>query len=296
MRKSTICIAPALVLAMAGLTTGPALAASTGAIDVTYSCESGSWVITSEKSLGNVVVSDGTTEDKTEFDDLTPEIHTYEVEDADTELTTIWVKAGNNASGDGPGYGKRFDLADPGCVPEDPDADGDGYPASVDCDDTDATINPGATDIPNDGIDQNCDGEDLLVGEGDPRFTLIWDSADDLDLHVIEPGGERLWYADRSSATGGLLDRDDNVGVCGGDAEPGGVENVYWPVGSAPSGTYTIEIDNYSDCDDGNTGTWTLQVHQDGVLVNSFTGSEGDNVGLAYSGEFKVFQTTYTRP
>ena len=40
------------------------------------------------------------------------------------------------------------------------DADGDGYPASEDCDDADAAVNPGATEVC-DGVDNNCvDGVD----------------------------------------------------------------------------------------------------------------------------------------
>lgn len=48
-----------------------------------------------------------------------------------------------------------------------PDDDGDGSDASVDCDDDDPTIYPGASEIFNDGIDQNCDGADSIDADGD---------------------------------------------------------------------------------------------------------------------------------
>jgi poly(3-hydroxybutyrate) depolymerase len=51
-----------------------------------------------------------------------------------------------------------------GNPPLDPgiDSDGDGYNESSDCNDLDASINPGATEICNDGIDQSCSGSDLI--------------------------------------------------------------------------------------------------------------------------------------
>jgi len=40
------------------------------------------------------------------------------------------------------------------------DYDGDGYPASKDCNDKNAKINPGAVEVPNDKVDSNCNGDD----------------------------------------------------------------------------------------------------------------------------------------
>ncbi len=44
-------------------------------------------------------------------------------------------------------------------APADPDADGDGYPASTDCNDTLAAVNPGAVELCDaGGLDENCNG------------------------------------------------------------------------------------------------------------------------------------------
>jgi hypothetical protein len=67
----------------------------------------------------------------------------------------------------------NVDLDDPGCVPcEDNDEDGYGDPASesctypgLDCDDSDADVNPGATEICDNTVDDDCDG---LADGNDP--------------------------------------------------------------------------------------------------------------------------------
>jgi choline-sulfatase len=69
------------------------------------------------------------------------------------------------AIGDG-ALGLRFAL---GVARRLTDHDGDGFSARFgggDCDDNDATVYPGAEDVPGDGIDQNCEGGDAKVGAG----------------------------------------------------------------------------------------------------------------------------------
>jgi hypothetical protein len=75
--------------------------------------------ITSCKELSNVVLEfeDG---EHYKFDDL--EGHCITLGAGDRHIVGVWVKAGNNKSGDGPGYGKRFD-SDLDCEPPpEPDA------------------------------------------------------------------------------------------------------------------------------------------------------------------------------
>ena len=75
----------------------------------------------------------------------------------------------------------------------------------------------------------------------DVRASLIWDNRNDLDLHMITPSGEHIFYGHKQSICRGELDVDRNVR--GETTKP--VENIRWRKGTAPSGSYRLFVQNY---------------------------------------------------
>ena len=89
------------------------------------------------------------------------------------------------------------------------DADGDGFPAGVDCNDADKAIYPGAPDACGDGVDQNCDGHDRSIEECDADGdgeSISQGDCDDADPNVHTGAFERC------------NGKDDN---CNGESDEG---------------------------------------------------------------------------
>lgn len=82
------------------------------------------------------------------------------------------------------------------------------------------------------------------AGTGDIAFRLVWDGQSDLDLYVEDPAGTCIFFGQRGSSTGGLLDVDCNSGSDHLCEHP--VENVYWPSGTAPVGPYLYWLEAHS--------------------------------------------------
>lgn len=131
------------------------------------------------------------------------------------------------------------------------------------------------------GDNQHC-VSGLCAGVGDVTVTLQWDTAHDLDLHVIDPSGDELKYDQKTSPSGGELDIDAHAGCSAGV----GVENVFWPTGGAPDGVYQVFVNNYSACDAG-AGSFTVTVSAYGV-TESYTYDIGAESEKAYVLEFDL--------
>ena len=126
------------------------------------------------------------------------------------------------------------------------------------------------------------------VGTGDIQVTLSWDSDSDVDLHVVAPGGDEIYYGRRESPTGGTLDLDSNAG-CSIDSVRN--ENITWPVGRAPRGPYTVRVDYWSSCNVAQTN-YSVLVNNGGsvqLVTGSFTGG-GDRGGAGSGRTVATFE------
>lgn len=109
------------------------------------------------------------------------------------------------------------------------------------------------------------------LGGGDIQVTLRWSGAADLDLHTVDPSGQHIYYGNSTSASGGQLDHDANAGCNGPADDDNPVENIYWPTGTAPNGSYQAWVSVWSTC--GAPVDWHLTVRRNGALIVDQTGS-----------------------
>ncbi len=184
------------------------------------------------------------------------------------------------------------------------DDDSDGYYSDSalcggnDCDDSDPTINPGATEIPYDGIDQDCSGLDAIDLDGDGYDGLTVDCND--ENAAINPGETDIPYdnIDQDCSGADLTDVDgdgyDAIPV-GSDCDdnsfsvyPGAPEVPYDGLDQDCNGSDLLDADGDgfdsdtvggSDCDDANPSMYpgAPEVPYDGVDQDC-SGADWDDV------------------
>jgi hypothetical protein len=107
----------------------------------------------------------------------------------------------------------------------------------------------------------------FVVGfTGDVQVSVAWDAASDVDLHVVDPRGEEIFYANPVSASGGQLDVDSNP-ACLLDGRQ--IENIRWG-SSAPGGSYTVRVDYWDAC--GVSATHYIVTVKNGSSTHTFSG------------------------
>lgn len=99
---------------------------------------------------------------------------------------------------------------------------------------------------------------------GEVEIALLWQNTDDLDLHVVDPAGERIFFGHRRSNSGGELDVDRNVS----ELTTTPVEHVVWPTGTAPRGTYQVIVHHFTDRGDSLATPFEVELLLDGEHKN----------------------------
>ena len=90
-------------------------------------------------------------------------INAYDTSQPDADIVDCGPSPDDDAQVDASDQVSGCEYARRADVPVPVDDDHDGFVAGFDCNDHNAAINQGATDVPGDGIDQNCDGFDTPV-------------------------------------------------------------------------------------------------------------------------------------
>ncbi len=128
----------------------------------------------------------------------------------------------------------------------------------------------------------------IRVGSGDLQVSLAFRPSQDLDLHLVEPTGEEIYYANRTSSSGGRLDLDSNP-ACRLDHKNN--ENITYEGVRPPSGQYIVRVDFWRSCDGGGAEFRVAVIVRGEVEVygGRFGPDEADGGGLGSGREICRF-------
>lgn len=123
---------------------------------------------------------------------------------------------------------------------------------------------------------RNNEHEDF--GTGPIQVTIDWDFMGDVDLHVIQPDGEEIYFGNERTRGrhGGHLDHDE---LNGGS---GSAENVYWSDPAA--GRYLVRVVFYrvsEEAPDGGNVLVTVKVNGQVTRYNVNLSTEGQSEDVA---------------
>lgn len=103
--------------------------------------------------------------------------------------------------------------------------------------------------------------------DGELRVSLSWSNYDDLDIHVIEPDKNHIYFRNRGikHSSSAMLDVDANGGVASTRTP---VENIIWTdKNKMMDGEYTVYVNNYVKRENSDTG-FTVEIECAGEVFN----------------------------
>jgi len=127
------------------------------------------------------------------------------------------------------------------------------------------------------------------VGTGDVQVSVSWDTPSDVDLHVVGPDNVEIYWA-HTASTSGNLDLDSKAACTIDNVNH---ENVTWPVGNAPAGTYTVRLDYWASCAVAATN-YVVTVKVAGSAAQVFTGQFTGSGDAGGTGAGRLI-TTFTK-
>jgi hypothetical protein len=132
----------------------------------------------------------------------------------------------------------------------------------------------------------------IQVGTGDVQVSVSWSDSSDVDLHVVDPSGDEIYYSQRTSPSGGKLDLDSNA-ACSRNSDHTfkSNENVVWPLGGGAHGTYTVRLDYWSACGVTAPTQYVVTVATAGGTPQTFSGSFTGSGDAGGAGSGRVITT-----
>ncbi len=196
------------------------------------------------------------------------------------------------------------------CDDRDLDDDGDGVADTLDCKPRDASIHPGAVEVPDDGVDQDCDGSDSVTcfadADGDSfgatkviavgaclaskGLSSVAGDCDDTAASV-HPGASEIAGDGIDQDCDG---KDSMTCYVDGDGDGVGATAKIVAVGSCVGAGWST---SGGDCDDGDPARHpgAVEVPDDGIdqdcsgadSVTCYTDDDGDGFGADSAGTFE---------
>ena len=122
----------------------------------------------------------------------------------------------------------------------------------------------------------------MKPGTGDVAFRLRWEGTADLDLHVRDPDDGYVSFltvhapmlSEDEPHCEGILDIDCNSAPDRLCKKP--IENIFWPVGRAPEGTYTVWTHLFQALRDGSEVPFTIEILRGESVVEELGGKLSD--------------------